>query len=424
MSVLARGRAFVLMFSSAVAAQAVLSATSLVVGLILVRRTSDVDYGFYVLTVLVVMLTTATQNSFIQPQVVLRMTSADVAGRADLIGGLYREQRMLWPVFALVATATALALWWSGHLTDRALGVALVGSLAVIAAMFREFFRMMLMNYRRSGVVFGADLVYAALLITGVMAATFTRWPALVAVCSLGAAALSGGLVCYVSLRRMEPWNIHGERGILLSLVPSGVWTTAGSVTHWLFSQGFNFLIAGMLGVAAVAAVAATRILIMPVNLLSTGIGTLLYPTVAGWLTRHSVKKVLNRQLLIAGSLALAAVCYFALIWLMRDWLFLHVLKKQVPNRDRLLMLWFAVGILMLLRDQVVFVLLSRSRFRILTVLTVFSAVVALTTSVLAMRVFGVSGALLGVLCGEVVNVSGLILLSVLESRGAAVLPA
>jgi len=102
MSVLARGRAFVLMFSSAVAAQAVLSATSLVVGLILVRRTSDVDYGFYVLTVLVVMLTTATQNSFIQPQVVLRMTSADVAGRADLIGGLYREQRMLWPVFALV----------------------------------------------------------------------------------------------------------------------------------------------------------------------------------------------------------------------------------------------------------------------------------------------------------------------------------
>jgi O-antigen/teichoic acid export membrane protein len=289
--------------------------------------------------------------------------------------------------------------------------------------MFREFFRMMVMNYRRSSVAFGADLVYSALLIAGVMAATFTPWPALVAVGSLGVATLCGGLVCYVSLRRAEPWNIHGERGILLSMVPSGVWTTAGSITHWLFSQGFNFLIAGALGVAAVAAVAATRILIMPVNLLSTGIGTLLYPTVAGWLTKHSVKKVLNRQLLIAGSLAMAAVCYFTVIWLMRDWLFLHVLKKQVPHRDRLLLLWFAVGILMLLRDQVVFVLLSRSRFRILTVLTVVSAVVGLTTSVVAMRAFGVSGALIGVMCGEIVNVSGLILLSVLETRGAAVLP-
>jgi hypothetical protein len=47
--VFGRCAVFVRMFSGAVAIQGMLSASSIVVGLLLVRRTSNAQYGYYVL---------------------------------------------------------------------------------------------------------------------------------------------------------------------------------------------------------------------------------------------------------------------------------------------------------------------------------------------------------------------------------------
>src|SRR5580704_17943134 len=99
------GRAvFVRMFSGAVAIQGMLSASSFVVGLLLVRRTSNAQYGYYVLIISAILLATSVQWSLISPPMVIRMSSADRTERADLIGGLRRDQLRLLP-WLLVAAA-------------------------------------------------------------------------------------------------------------------------------------------------------------------------------------------------------------------------------------------------------------------------------------------------------------------------------
>ncbi len=409
--------AFARMFGSAVVVQALLSATSLCVGLILIRRVSDEQYGFYVLTLNVIMLVTSLQNAFIQSHMVVRMTGASDAARADLIGGLYREQRKLLPYIAGLAAFVTLFCGVTGIFNRSAVSVALIAIFAVMAALYREFLRMVLLAYRLPDRVLKADLLYAAVLIGGVLIASLTQRAAVVADLSLAAAALACGSVCHRALWRYQRWNIHGSPGILREIAPLGAWTAAASAIHWLFSQGYNFLVAGTLGVTAVAAIAATRILIMPVNLLSSGIGTLMLPTVSNWLQTQSAPRVLRRQFFIAGCLCAAALCYFGVLWLVRDWLFIHVLKKSPAARDQLLLLWFGVGLLMLMRDQLLYLLLSRSRFRSLTALTFLSAILSLGTSYVGMHLIGPAGALVGVLVGELVNVSGLILLSFNESR-------
>jgi hypothetical protein len=67
-----------------------------------------------------------------------------------------------------------------------------------------------------------------------------------------------------------------------------------------------------------------------------------------------------------------------------------------------------------------IYLLLSRSRFKSLTVLTFMSALIALATSYFGMHWIGTAGALVGVLFGELVNVSGLVLLSIAEVRKPA----
>lgn len=412
----ARPGVFVRMFGSAVLMQAVLSATNLLVGLILIRRTTSEQYGYYVLTLTVIMLLNGLQSAFIQPQLITRMTGATVQESADLVGGLCRDQRYPWLLLPIVTLLVGID-FLTTHLLPSGLGWVLIAATAAVAAsLHRDFFRMVLLAYRRPVEVLRADAVYAALLIVGVLMATLSPAPAAVAAASLACAAIVGGALSSRSLWHLAPWN-KSATGVIRNIAPLGAVTAAGAAIHWLFSQGYNFLVAWTLDVPAVAAIAAIRILIMPVNLVSTGIGTLMLPTISAWLQFRPAGAVLRRLLLIVSALTAGALCYFALLWLLRDWVFTNLIKKQVAQRDPLLLLWFGVGILMLLRDQLVYLLVARSRYHALTLLTLTCALLALTTSYFGMKLIGVTGALLGVLIGEAVNVTGLLLMSSVEAR-------
>jgi O-antigen/teichoic acid export membrane protein len=405
------------MLASAIVMQALLSGANLLVGVILIRHTPDLQYGSYVLMLNGIVLLTVLQQSFIQPQFVVRISRATASERADLVGGLYREQRRLWPSAAALIVFISLLLWIAGILQTSTFLIVLAAAAAVLTTLYREFFRIVLLGYRKPLQVLGADAVYVVLLLGGTVLATMTSAPAAVAGLTLAFAALIGGLFCARALWRFEPWNIRGARGILWAITPLGAWATTGAAAHWIFSQGYNYLVAAVLHVPAVAALAATRLTIMPVTLVSSGIGTMMLPTTAAWLNNHSAPTVLRRLLYFALGLAVASLFYFAVIWFTRDWLFAHVLKKNFPQRDPLLLLWFAVSLMTLLRDQLLYLLSARQRFRLMTTLTLLSAVFSIGLSYVCMRYFGVIGALLGILAGELLNVVGLIVLSAIESQ-------
>jgi len=409
--------AFVQKFASAIVAQALLSAASLAVSLILLRFGSDAQYGYYVLVLNAIMLLTMVQNSFIGPAMVQHMTLLQSRERAGLIGGLYREQRRLLPFVGVAVLGGATLLWLLQLVSTMTLLLMLAAVAAALAALYREFFRMVLLAYRLPGAVLRGDVFYVLTLVAGAAVATLTSVPAITTVLVLCGAALGGGTLLARSLWRHEAWDIHGAPEILKKIASVGAWTTAGSVTHWSFSQGYNYLIVGTLDVTAVAASASTRLLMMPVNLLSGGVSSLMLPTASSWVVEHGTRSTFRRLTLAALGIAGAATVYLGIAWLLRDFLFTTLLHKRFAQRDTLLMLWSATAILMVFRDQILYLLLARGKYRSLTLLTFISAVVSLVTSYVAMLHIGVAGAPVGVLSGETVNVIGLILMSRAEVR-------
>lgn len=403
------------LFSSAVLDQAMLSAVSLLVGLVLIRRCSEEQYGYYVLALNALLLFGSLQGAFFAPPLINRMAGLDAQGRRDVVGGLYRSQQQILRRGALGAVAVAAAAWMSGLATAQvAVLMAAVAATGVLT-LNREYFRMTLQAYHRPTDVLKADSVYALLLLLGGFAATFTPLPALATVCGLGLAAIAGGSLLARTLRRSEPWNPQGEPDILQQIARLGLWSTAGAGVHWAFSQGYSYLVAATLDVSAVAAIAATRLLMMPVNLLSSGLSAQMLPMASGWLQQHSAATVLRRLMLFATLVAAVALAYFAVLWLCRNWVFEHLLRKSFAQRDPLLLLWGAAFLLMTVRDQLIYVLVARSRFRQLTGTTLASALLSLAASYFAMRALGQIGAPLGVLVGELVSVAGVLALSLRE---------
>jgi O-antigen/teichoic acid export membrane protein len=393
--------------------------------LLLIRYTPTREYGYYVLVLNAVTLLVGVQNTFISPQMVLRLVRGAASQRADLVGGLYRSQLRLLPAVAGVGMVIVLLLYLLGRLPPHRLWLLCAGTIAILSSLYREFFRLVLFSYRLPRDVLKADAVYTLLLVGGAALASFSGDSASITMASMMSfAAFCGGFLCSRSLWRHEPWNISGGRGILREIAPHGMWTTSGSVIHWLLSQGFNFLVAAVLSATAVGALAATRLFIMPVNMLSMGIGTTIYPVVAAWLDAHGPLTVLRRLLLIVAALVAVAVCYFGVVWLAREWIFAHILRKHIHDSDTLMLLWFAIGILMLIRDQIIYLPLARARYPALTFVTAFAAVVALAVCYFVLHLAGVTGALWGVLAGESVNVLGLLTLSLMETRRPAIAPA
>jgi O-antigen/teichoic acid export membrane protein len=405
------------------AMQAVLSGANFAVGLILIRRTSDLQYSYYVLATNALLLLVALQTSFIQPYVVSNLTTQDVQGRHDIVGALVRTSSRWVPVLCGISIAvTWLLSAAQGIRPDTALLVTaclLAGGLALS----REFFRVTLFAYRRPPDVLQADLAFVTVLIAGAFIATLAARTATVAMLGVALANLIGFLLLRKSLWRHEPWNVHTTEHIMAKIAAAGAWAILGSGIHWLLIQGYSYLVAGVLNISDVASIAATRLMLMPVFVLSGGVSMLLFPMTSRWVHDLGTRAASRRLLLLVAGLGAAALTYMLAMWLLRDWIFTVILKKQFTHRDPLLLLWSAVFLVTLCRDQLATLPASRARFRDMTLMTGVSAIVWLLTSYLAMVRFGPSGAVMGILAGEFINICGIIFMIFKETRSPAAVP-
>ncbi len=408
-------RDFLHMISSAMLSQALLSAANFLVGLVLIRRTPHAQYAYYVLIITAVQLLTGLQLAFIQPSLVRCLAAADRTARREFVGGAYREQRRRLLMLAAAATFLALILWYLKVLDAVTAPVVFAAIFAALATLYREYFRMVLLAYRIPLQALKVDVFYVAMLCVGAYMATTTSVPAVTAALTLGLSAAVGGWLLSRMVWRHEGWDIDGAPQVFAEMVPLGKWAVAGAGIHWTFAQGFIYIVAGTLGVSAVASISATRLLLSPVNLMASGLGSMTFPTVSRWLQYRPVREVFRRLSWLAAGIAGLGALYVVVMWFSRDWIFTYVTKGQFDHRDTLLMLWSAVFLLMAVRDQMLFLPAACGHYRIMAWLTLATAIFSLVTCYVCMLLFGVVGALVGVLAGEAFNILGFISLSLRE---------
>ena len=124
------------------------------------------------------------------------------------------------------------------------------------------------------------------------------------------------------------------------------------------------------------------------------------------------------------APLALLALCYLGVLWLLRDWVFERLMHKQFPQANLLLALWSCVFIVMVFRDQLLYLPGACSLFRQLTLTTGSSALLSLAFGYVAIRRIGIVCAPLAVLIGELVNVLCIVGLSMRQIQQARLQPA
>src|SRR5262249_48146402 len=138
------------------------------------------------------------------------------------------------------------------------------GVIAAMATLFRDFMRAILVTYRRPYDVLRADIVFAFLFVGGVFLSTLTSTAAALSALAMAGGAVVSGVLITRALWRHDPWHTPGSHGAFARSLRLGIWAATGATIHWVFNQGYTYIVAARLDVSAVASIAATRLLLSP----------------------------------------------------------------------------------------------------------------------------------------------------------------
>ena len=182
-------------------------------------------------------------GAFVNPALVRRLTPLDRGGRADLIGGIHREQTRVLVVGACLALGTTSVLWLVGVIGSE-LAPLILTTIVAGSRSQRNFYRMTLVALQRPQDVLRTDICYVILLIAGTVVAVRSPRPAAATLAAMSIAALVAGVLTARALWSDLPRHPRGSPGILRAIAPLAALSTAGAAIHWSFSQGFMYLAA------------------------------------------------------------------------------------------------------------------------------------------------------------------------------------
>lgn len=399
-------------FSTGVIDQAVLSATNFAVGLLMLRRTDDTDYGLFVLATSTFLLLIGAQGSAVSNPMTVLVAKRSDAQRVAMVSQLLRLMLRVWlPVAALGAAVFWLASGnWLGIDTAQ---VGLAACVAAVGVLMREAVRALWMLYSLPRQLLGFDLLFTALyLVLALYLSADFRPAAPWVVLGLGTASALAAWLSWRHFRSRVGWDPDGYDGAFRETWALGRWGLAGSCITWLHQQGFYYVVAALRGVEAVSGLAASRLLLMPINLMITGIGQLLLPMASRWLAERGPGVMFRHLALLSAVVTAGAAAYFLVLWQLSGWVLADVLNRGPASLDLPLLLWGGVFLLIGVRVFSQIGLQAMERFDSLTYLAGITATVSLGVGVVGIHWLDAPGALIGLIAGEALSVGGIVWLS------------
>lgn len=400
------------LFSSSVFDQILLSAANFFVGFMLIRRTSDVDYGLFVLVQSAILLIVSAQNSWLSGPLSVLGPKRSPEAKQLMVGAIERSHQRAIGRLLMVALLFPVAAYLLHFCSGLVATVMALGVVACHASLRREYVRSVLLMYARPNSVLRADLSYVGALVAGALLAAYGPQPGVLwGVGGLIVSAWVGSIAAHRSLAKNPGWVTGDASEFWTEIRPLGTWAVVGSIIYWSFAQSYNYMLVSRFDLTAVANVNAARLLLMPTFVVALGIKSLLIPSAATWLAESGLKALTKRLVVFGGGVVVLDLLYIGFVWVFRNWLTADFLHKTIGDRDVLLLLWAVLALVGLVRDVLMCALVALERFKSMAWLTGFSALVSLGLMWFGMGWWGPRAVLIGQILGELTNLAGIIIL-------------
>jgi len=248
-------------------------------------------------------------------------------------------------------------------------------------------------------VVLSATISIVILSLALVLGITFNYQSLLFVYASLALASLASGLILLsgVSFQKIKKLNLKKAKDIIASFAK---WTSLGSLATWGQNNSYTYLATATIGLEATAALAAARLITMPINVVASGIYMAEKPRWAALYVNNRAE--LKRLSRVVSLSMFSFVLLFALFSLLMIDFFSGVLTTVID--PTLLVLWFFATGIQCFKFSNSNILNVSEDFKFLAVMGIKVAIFGVLSSLVLGVYFGSMGILIGFCLGELVH--------------------
>jgi O-antigen/teichoic acid export membrane protein len=379
--------------------QAMLSAVNFVVTIILIKSVSKVEYGYYSIAFSVSLFLVSIQNAIVTTPLTVLLTTKKGKYKQDYCSALCLGQFVI--VLPLICTGLVIIMLLYSLGMD-ATKASVSGALCLAAAgiLFREFLRSYFFAEESPFKVFKLDLYYtlAYLGLIGIAYLIFDVNGAAVFII-MGVSAFLISIIFNRGLRYSYNWKSIKES--YSENWEFGKWALLGVFVTHIQHYSYLYLLGALSGSAAVADVSASRLLLMPFQLLQAGWGKTTMPRGSKLREKNQLKRFFNEQIMASLFITVALIFYVWLLLLGSDFLGSFLFTKKYEKSLNFIALWgviFAMGNLAL---NASFGLQVAKEFHIITKVNIITMIITVCLAYFLIKHHEIEGGLVSLIIGE-----------------------
>jgi len=257
-------------FAGAIFTQSILSATNMIIGILVARSTQKEEYALYVIAFNIIIGAMSYQNAIINAPFTVLAPAKNDAEKNGFASGLYYGQWLIFlPLFFFILLGSAAYSLWQ---TDYSLIVKLIVLFSAILTCFaREYLRTIYYSHLDIYRIFIMDIAFTLLLLFIVCILYYIQQLSSIAVVLSMALAHSFSTVIGYKLYRCKfVANIESIKEAIKEAWHYGKWNILGTTVDTIQAQGYLYIVSLTVGLAETANMSAARILLMPIGLCIT----------------------------------------------------------------------------------------------------------------------------------------------------------
>jgi O-antigen/teichoic acid export membrane protein len=384
--------------------QVVSSGGNFLVGVYLARTLSLEAFGLFGISMGICMLYIGVGNAVIFTQMVV-----NIPDKVQAEKDAYATKMLLGALMLGVLTLVLVVLFMLGVKLLRPESDAILKSVAAVACtavslLLKEFFVSYSYVRRKELWALAVNGLAVLVLVAGLAiehVAHIPLTPENVLLLYAAGAAAGAGCGYLVSPLRLMRDSQHFMPDFIEAW-RHGRWALGGVIVSWIQSQMYAYVLAFFLGPAGVGQANAAKIFISPFSFLLPAINKITVPRLAD-LRQNDRRRMFRVSLALTGGLFIFAILYSLLLLANLDFISTLVLGRQDPAIQSLVWVWcfFLVNQMLLSGGSGLLQVLRR--FRVLTLINIPSAAVAVLTAIVLIQQIGTPGAIWGTAAGEIV---------------------
>lgn len=386
--------------------QIILSSVNFFLSYFLMKILTKEEYGLYNLIIPISLIFTAVQNALFNTPLMVEYWNKNETEKNFFVGSLLLIQKKIL-VLSLLLFLTLIVTFIFIDTGESTNFILFATYILILGLLSREFLRNYFFTIEKPLKAVINDFNYLILIFLFFIVIYYLNLINIesILIC-IGIASLISSIFGNIKLANHNDFAIAKKH--FIECFKHGKWALLGVIVTHVQTYGYIYLIGIFFSTKDIGEIAAIRLLFIPFSFITVGYSKIAIPRGSKLFIQGKIKKFFNEELFFSLSYMVVVFLYTIIVNFTPENVLGIILKREYLDALKYIPLFSITTILSILGTTGSNGLQVMKKFKSLSQINTLAMITVLTFTLIAIHFWGVYGALIANICGQLINASGM----------------